>query len=167
MFVAGSSSDQDASSDQDGGIQSRSTGTVATMRYSRVVFSLGHSHSFGYGEEKRSSASREMGYREMPELDDDYIEWNGFKVFHIRDSDAVTDSTEEWNSLTWSERSLKKAAKTAWSNHSKGRMSVGAVIGTVIGVTGVAIAVVSIVGYVMLRRAKRQFKQEDTASLER
>lgn len=129
-----------------------------------MVFSLGHTHSFGYGVDERSLVQTN---RQVAELDDDYIEWNGFKVFHMRNPDTVSDSTKEWKSMTWSESSLQRSAETTWSNRGKGHMGIGAVTGTVISVVSVAVVVISIVGYVLLRRMKRKINSEDTSSIDK
>ena len=158
VFIAGSSSNSNSS------VQSRSTGSVATVRYSHVEFTLGHGHSFGYGvDEKRSVAMGRAAPKEIAELDDDFIEWYKFKVFHTRNADTVSESTEDWKSMTWSESSLQQTAETVWSKHGKSHMGTGAIAGTVLSLATVAVVASAVVAYVMHRR-RRQKQVEKTAA---
>ena len=142
-------------------------GTVATVRYSKVEFTLGHGHSFGYGVGERSFTARAADAEEVAELDDDYIEWNRFKVFHIRDIDTVSEGTKGWKTMTWSESSLQKAAQDTWSNSGRRHIGAGATTGIVLGVMAVAAAVIGGVSYGVYRKRKRHLKQEETTSPER
>ena len=162
-FVAGSSPDLDSSK------ESRSTGTVATVRYSRVKFTLGHEHSFGYGvNKKRSMGGEGATPKEIAELDDDFFEWYKFKVFHARNVTTVSENTKEWKSMTWNERSLQQTADTVWSKGGKGHMGTGAIAGTVTSVVTLGIAALAIVGYVIHRRRKRkQIEGTTTPSLDK
>ena len=157
VFFAGSSSDPDSS------MESRSTKSVATVRYNRVEFTLGHGHSFGYGVNKKRSAEGERtAPKEVAELDDDFFEWYKFKVFHARNVDSVSENTQEWKSMTWSERSLQQTADTVWSKRSQGGMGTGAIAGTVASVLTVAIVAVAIVVYVVHRRRKQKQTEQTT-----
>jgi hypothetical protein len=153
-FIAGSST-----------VSSDSTETVATVRYSKVDFALGHGHSFGYGTEKRSTG--QTAVKEVAELDDDYIEWYKFKVFHMKNADKASEGTDGWKTMSWSERSLQdSAAENGWGNRSKGHMGAGAIAGTVIGVLAVAVVGLGVVGYTLHRRSRR-IKQRETPPISR
>ena len=164
-FIAGSSSDLDGSNES-----RSSTGTVATVRYSRVEFILGHGHSFGYGVNKKRSVRGEGATpKEIAELGDDFFEWYKFKVFHARNVTSVSENTKAWKSMTWNERSLQQTADTVWSKGGKGRMGTGAIAGTVASVMTLGMAVaLAIVGYVIHRRRKRkQIEETTTPSLDK
>ena len=166
MFVAGSSSNPDSSvnSHSTGSV---ATGSVATVRYNMVEFTLGHSHSFGYGvNKKRSEEGGRAVPKEIAELDDDFFEWYKFKVFHARNVDSVSENTKEWRSMTWNERSLQQTADTVWSGRGKSHTSAGAIAGTVASVGSVGIVTLAIVGYVIARRRKRK-QAEQTPSLDK
>ena len=158
-FVAGTISDPD--------YESRSTETIATVRYNKIAFTLGHGHSFGYGVGKRSVTGGRKFPKEIAELDDDFFEWNRFKVFHMRDAESVSEGTNGWKTMTWSESSIQKSAQDAWSNNGKGYTGTGAITGTIVGVMLVAAAAVGVVGFVFYRRRKKNLKQKETPSPDR
>lgn len=144
-------------------------GRFATVRYAKVDFTLGHTHSFGYGNRKRSLITQRDTSnvaKEVAEVDDDFIEWNNFKIFHMRSADMASQGTEEWNAITWNERSLQESAQNTWSKRNKGHMSTGAIAGTVIGVLVVAVVSLGIVGYAFHKRNKK-LKKAHTPSLGR
>lgn len=156
-FIAGNT--------QANGVQSKSMERFATVKYAEVDFTLGHTHSFGYNG-KRSLITRRdatTSAKEVAEVDDDYIEWNKFKIFHMRRADMASDGTEGWNAITWNERSLQESAENAWANR-KGQMSVGAIVGTAIGVLAVAVIAVGVVAYALHKRNKK-LKQAPAPSL--
>ena len=163
VFIAGSSTNSDS-----GSIDTRSPGSVATVRYNMVEFTLGHGHSFGYGvDKKRSVLMTRAAPKEIAELDDDFIEWYKFKVFHTRNAESVSENTKDWKSMTWSERSLQQTAETVWSHHGRRRMGTGAIAGTVLSIVTVAIVAVVIVGYVMYRRRRKHVEKTPTPSLDK
>lgn len=150
-------------------MQSKSMGAVATVKYGKVDVKFGHAHSFGYGNEKHSQTGKRDASvvgNEVAELDDDYIEWNKFKVFHVRNANMASKGTEGWKTMTWSERSLQNSAQNTWSKPGKGHMSAGAIAGTVLGVLSVAVVALGVVGYALHRRSKK-IKQANTPSLDR
>ena len=150
--------------------QSKSLGRVAKVKYGKIDFTFGHSHSFGYGNGKRSlpTGKRDASVvgREVAEFDDDFIEWNKFKVFHIRGGNVDAVDSDGWNTMTWSERSLQNSAQNTWSRGGKGGSSAGAIAGTVLGVLAVAVVAVGVVGYALHRRRKN-LKKAETPSLGR
>lgn len=141
-----------------------------TVKYAKVDFTLGHAHSFGYNSGKRSLKTQRDATttaKEVAEVDDDFIEWNKFKIFHMRNSDMASDGTEGWNSVTWNERSVQESAEDAWSKRNNAKMSVGAIVGTVIGVLVVAvIAAVGVATYALHKR-KKKLEQAQALSLDR
>ena len=155
VFIAGSSP-----------AEGESTDTVATVRYTKVDYALGHGHSFGYGNVKRSLAAGKAEVKEVAELDDDFIEWYKFKVFHMRSTDKASEGTDGWKTMSWSERSLQNSAENGWSNRGKSGMSAGAIAGTVLGVLAVALVGVGVVGFTFYKRSRR-IKRRETPPISR
>lgn len=161
VFVAGTTSDQENS------VESKSTETVATVRYSKMEFALGHGHSFGYGVGKRSATEGREVPKEIAEIDDDFFEWNRFTIFQIRNSESVSDGTDGWKAMTWSESSIQKSAQETWANKGKAGMGASAITGTIVGVMLVAAAAIAVVGFVFYRRRKHNLKQKQTPPTDR
>lgn len=162
VFVAGTSSDSENSK------ESKLSDTVATVRYSKMEFTLAHGHSFGYGVDKRSvTEGREEFPKEIAELDDDFFVWNKFKIFHMRDSESVSEGTNGWKSMTWSESSIQKSAHDTWLNNDNGQMDAGVITGTILGVVVVAAAAIGVVGFVLYRRRRHNPKPKETPIFER
>lgn len=148
-------------------VESRSM--EGTVKYAKVDFKLGHTHSFGYNSGKRSLITQRDATttaKEVAEVDDDFIEWNKFKIFHMRSADMASDGTEGWNTVTWNERSVQESAEDAWSKRNNAKMSVGAIVGTVTGVLVVAVIAVGVVTYALHKR-KKKLEQAQAPSLGR
>lgn len=153
VFVAGSSPSPDS------GTESEVPGSYATVRYQEVEFSVAHGHSFGYGVKKKRSTEnvRRSAGREVAEFDDDFLEWYKFRVFHSRNGHLVSDNTQDWKSLTWTERSLQQTAETTWSKRESGRMGKGAIAGivtTIVLSAGIIGLMVS--GYLVVKRLRKR-----------